>query len=476
MVRKNAQSSGIVDRTYTASSIVAKPLKAENQAKNALSNKIVLEMLVWIVLVASAWAWTLNFRSIGFEYSIAYSCALSIFSGVRIFVAHGLGTVTATGLFGLSTSIFIGYSGLVLMSQENLRPELDNLALAVLIGLTVQIFTVIIAWGASENFKRSPFYTRRFVTRWLTGIGSVSLILSILAHLVLPQMGLWTESAAFTAICVTSAGLIFRERVTLFSWNTLLALALLFLYAEYFHSGSGRLRIVALACALAVIVSARFPLQRFKVGIVALLPLAIAWLANSRLNFQESLSTGSSTGRTGLESMTAPLEVFSLLLDSFQEQRFVPVSGYNLLSVFAIVVPESVWPKQPVPLGYELVQFVDPEKYGDSVFSTAATSIGEGVFNFGWFGIPIVVIFAAAILRMMDSLMIKRLRMARSAAIGVLGIVLAAMLAGAVADYTWSGVHTYVARMIARLPVFILILILARMNVTFRKSNRRQLY
>jgi len=472
MVKENASTKAIGSgKPSHVRESYADSFNSDDNFAQHISFKVVLELLVWTSLVAIAWGWMLSSPVAGISSAIVFSCVLSILAGVRAFIGHGKGTVTATGLYGLSTSIFIGYSGLILVDQANMQAVLKELALANVIGLTAQVATTVLAWGKPRRFQHKPFHTSKPSADWLARVGLCALILSILVHAALPQMGIWTESAAFAAICITSAGLVLRENVRLFSWKTVIVLALVLLYSEFFHSGSGRLRIVALACAIAVILTARFPLRRLKVAIVAVLPLAIGWLASMRLELQESLSAGSSAGRTGLESMTAPLEVFSLLVKSYSERQFVPEYGYNLLSVIATPIPESIWPNQPVSIGYELVQFVAPEKYGDGLFSTAATSSGEGVFNFGWMGIPIVIVFAASVLRLLDSAMNRRLQDATPTVLGVLGIVLAAMLAGAVADYTWSGVHTYIARMTSRLPVFLLIVVLAKVSVHSRRRN-----
>lgn len=434
------------------------------------SHKLVLEGLIWIILVTIAWWGTLSTIRWELAPAIIYTSVLSIAAGVRVFFGHGLGTITATGLFGLSSAIFIGYSGLILVGQPSVQAGWESLALACVVGLTVQVATSALAWGNARKFEREPFWANKLIFVWMSRAGMVFLVLAMIAHLAVPRMRSWTEAAAFTAICVLSSGLMFREKVRIISWQTLIVIGSLVLYSEFFHSGSGRLRIAALACAVAVIVSARFPIRRLKVAIVALIPFVLAWMANDRLALQESLSVGASQGRTGLESMIAPLNVLALLLRALQDHDFTPALGYNLLSVFAILIPESVWPNQPRALGYELVQFVAPEKYADGIFSTAATSTGEGIFNFGWLGIALVIVFAAFVLRRLDSSMLRHLNAANPTISGILGFVLVAMLAGAVADYTWSGVHTYVARMITRLPVLLVLLVLAWFSDPIRRS------
>lgn len=135
--------------------------------------------------------------------------------------------------------------------------------------------------------------------------------------------------------------------------------------------------------------------------------------------------------------------------------------GTIFFSVPALLIPDWLWPNQPRALGYELVQFSYPERYGDGIYSTVATSTGEGFFNFGWFGLLFAVVFATIFLRIIDSCLDKYSHRKNVTIFVVLGLVLIAMLAGSVADYTWSGVHTYVARMIKRVPIFLLIVMLA---------------
>ena len=439
-------------------------MESVNKSRPLTSPKLVLEGLIWAVLVLIAWWWTLSTTGGESRFSIIYSSALSVGAGVRVFVGHGRGTITATGLFGLSTAMFIGYSGFLIMDQSYIQAGWKNLALASTAGLTAQVITSMLSWGREDRFQRNPLWTDTAVSTWLSNLGLIALTLAVAGHLVIPPLRSWTEAAAFTAICLLSAGLVLRKSVRLVSWRTLAIICLSLLYAEFFHSGGGRLRIVALACAVALIFSLRFPLRRVKILIVAMIPFVLGWLARERLELQESLASGASEGRTGLESMIAPLKVFSLLIQALQERQFEPSYGYNLLSVPALIIPEAVWPAQPPALGYELVQFSAPERYADGVYSTVATSTGEGFFNFGWFGLLFVVILATIFLRTLDFYLSRYSHTGNITLFVALGLILIAMLAGAVADYTWSGVHTYVARMIKRLPLFLVILLLAWMR------------
>lgn len=439
------------------------------EKKESLTTRfLVLEGLAWFAIVIFAWWWTLTSPITDLRSVIYFTSSLSIIAGIRGFLGHGHAAVTATGLFGISTAMFIGYSGFVLAGQANPDAEWKYVALASVAGLTAQVGTTALAWRRTLVTVRRALWFDSRPSNFMFGAGVVVLMLATGMHIVMPQLRSWTESAAFTAICLLTVGIILRKNARLFSWSTMLVGVLLIVYAEFFHSGTGRLRLVALACAIAVIYSIRFPLRRLKWAIVLIIPFALIWMANDRLDLQESLSAGASAGRTGLESMVAPLNVLSLLIEALHEQGFQPAYGYNLLSVPALFIPESIWPSQPMALGYELVWFYSPGRYGDGIYSTVASSTGEGIFNFGWLGLPLVIIFAACALRLLDSLLECQLSSRQADLLKMLGIVLMAMLIGAVADYTWSGVHTYTARMLGRLPMFLVVLVVVLIHVRLK--------
>ena len=436
-------------------------MKSTKKSQAAAPPLLHLEGLLWVAGLIVAWWWTLAATGTTLRFPIYFSAALSIAAGVRGFVGHGRSLVTATGLFSLSASIFIGYSGFLLLQNSRMEPFLQYVALAVAAGLTAQVITTMLAWKDGGGAARTAPSYNRASSVWMVRAGLLGLVLATALLVAMPDWHSLAEASAFTAICILSAGLVFRADARILSWSSVWVAGGLILYAEFFHSGAGRLRLVALACSLAVIYGLRFQRRSLKFFVIALLPLALIWLANDRLALQESLAAGASEGRTGLESMVAPLEVLSLLLHSFHEQGFTPAYGYNLLSVPAMAIPETLWASQPQALGYELVMLVDPAKYGDGQFSTVASWVGEGIFNFGWWGLPVVIVFASVVLRFLDSLLQVRLSGDYTPLIRMLGVVLVAMLIGAIADYTWSGVHTYSARMLSRLPLFFIVFSMA---------------
>jgi len=440
-----------------------------NHTSRKLAKQLsLLEALVWILAVVVAWWWILSATEQALQSAIYYASTVSIVAGVRAFLGHGKNIITATGLYGLSTGMFIGYSGIILAGQPTIEPAWYYLALASGAALTAQIGTTLLAWRYTPT-RVSPshlFETR--AANWAVGAGVLMLGLAVALHLAIPGWQWWAEASAFSAICVLSGGLMLRDKARLLSFSTVCIAATVILYAEFFHAGSGRLLLVALACAIAVIYALRFQRIMLKIAIVLVIPLALWWMAMDRLALEHGISGASTADRTGLESMVAPLNVFALMLEALHEGGFTPSYGYNLLSVPALFIPESIWPNPPRALGYEVVRFDAPELYGDGIFSTVVSSAGEGIYNFGWWGLALVIVFAAIVLRLLDGFLLSRLSAQRLSVMGLLALVFAAMLAGAIADYTWSGIHTYAARMIARLLALLLIVAAAWLTTRLR--------
>src|SRR5699024_12409470 len=95
--------------------------------------------------------------------------------------------------------------------------------------------------------------------------------------------------------------------------------------------------------------------------------------------------------------MVAPLNVFALMLEALHEHGFTPSYGYNLLSVPALFIPESIWPNQPRALGYEVVRFDAPELYGEGIYSNFVSSTGEALSLFASMGLAMFNVYATPV-------------------------------------------------------------------------------
>lgn len=417
-----------------------------------------LVILGLVITLANATAGTDHYRT-----AVATGIAVTVF-GVRAFLGDGGGRITALGLFNLSTALFVGFGAIYAGNTEDVRVPGLYLALAALAVFIPQVAVTMLSWGQAGAVTAQ--FPEEKDSRWLTRWGFAGLVGAAAVKYVglSPSFDPLIEAAAFTAITIIAVGLYWRPNASIISWATFTVGALAVIYAEVFHIGSGRLRIVALICAIGVVVTARFQRKALKWATVTTIGPALWWLAQDRKDLQESLQAGASQGRTGLESMLEPVIVFGKLIQAHFEYGFPLSYGYNLLSYPFAFIPESWFPDAPQALGYELVLIWAPEKYG-SGYSVVATNSGEAYYNFGWFGLVLIIPALVILLRLLDHQMVKRMSATTVGVGALLWIVFWAMLAGGISDLTWSGQHTFLTRASTRLPLLILLVAFAAFHV-----------
>lgn len=431
----------------------------------------ILEACFWssvviglVLTVANSTAGTEHYRT-----AVAIGVAVTLF-GMRAFLGDGGGRVTALGLFNLSTALFVGFGAIYAGNAEDVRVASLYLALASLAVFIPQVAITIFSWDKARTV--SVQFPALKDSRWLTRWGFLALFLAAAVKYATAadiyasatkSFDPYIEASAFTAITLIAVGLYWRPKARLISWATVAVGALAVIYAEVFHIGSGRLRIVALICSIGVVVTARFQHRALKWMTIAAIAPALWWLAQDRKDMQESLHAGASQGRTGLESMLEPIVVFGKLIQAHAESGFSLSYGQNLLSYPFAFIPESWFPHAPQALGYELVLIWTPEKYG-SGYSVVATNSGEAYYNFGWFGLVLIVPVLVIFLRLVDQQMVKRMSAASVGLAALLWIVFWAMLAGGISDFTWSGQHTFLTRATTRLPLLGLLVVLAALH------------
>lgn len=433
----------------------------------------IMESLFWALVIlglvgALGWAESEVAR---YQAAVFIGVAVTLF-GVRAFIGDGGGRITALGLFNLSTAIFVGFGAIYAGTTQDARVPGEYLALAALCAFVPQTVITLLSWGRAQSFTVS--FPELKASWWMTRWGAAALACAAVFKFAgVPEaLAPYVEATAFTAITVLTVGLYWRPKARIISWATVFVGALAILYAEVFHIGSGRLRIVALICAIGVIMTARFQRKLLKWGTIAAIGPALYWLAQDRKELQESLKAGASAGRTGLESMLEPIIVFGRLIEAHLEAGFPLSFGMNLLSYPFALLPASWFPGAPQALGYELVKITAPAKYG-SGYSVVATSSGEAYFNFGFIGLVLIIPVLVILLRLLDDAMVQSMSGEAPGLYALLGIVFWAMLAGGISDLTWSGQHTFLTRATTRLPLWALLLVLAWFHVRLTRKKAK---
>ncbi|BCW20183.1 hypothetical protein NtRootA9_28910 [Arthrobacter sp. NtRootA9] len=410
----------------------------------------ILEWVGWVLLLCFL-VGIHNNQPNDYGHSITFGLVSVIF-GVRGFIGNGGAQVTAVGLFQFSSALFVGFAGAYAGIEQDARVTAAYLGTAILAGIALQLLVTIFA-GAGKPSSLTAFPETSEVNR-LAGWGGGILLVLMAADVLgfTKQYITLTEGAAFTSTTMIAVGLLWRENARLMSASSLIIAASFLAYAEVFHSGQGRLRIVALACVLAILFTIRFQRVLLKWLVVVAAPVALFWLAQQRLSLQETLAAGASAGRTGLESMTVPIVIFGQLLDA-QAEGFPKSWGYNLLSTLS-----PLFRGGPEALGYELVLIHSPAQYGTG-FSVAATAAGEAVYNFGLLGILIAAPVLAMFLKLVDNLIRKNVELSHLGRVRLLTLVVLAMVGGAVADLVWCGQHIFIMRTLTRLPILALVVL-----------------
>jgi hypothetical protein len=377
---------------------------------------------------------------------------LALAFGVGAFVSHGGPVVTTVGLVNFAFALFVGYAGIEAARNPASKAAPEYLSAALLAALATQVLVTLLAWNRASPGHLKPTRLSASDASFFTSVGLVTLA-ALLAVRGAGVTGLFLEGGAFMAVVVLSIGVLFRPRLVV---GLLLVLLIAFaVYVEVFHGGTGRLRLVALACAMAILTTARFPRWELKGAIVVGTPMAVGWLARERLELQESLRIGASAGNSGLESMLSPIVTFARVIEAQVEQDFPLAYGQTFATLPFAVLPHRLTPDwAPGPLGYELVRITSPDRYG-SGYSVASTIYGEWWFNFSLLGCALAVPALVWALTFLD----RRIRRAfvdlENGRRAGLRLALYAALCGSIADIVWSGTHTWGARSLARLPLLL---------------------
>lgn len=379
---------------------------------------------------------------------------------VLTFGAHGGHKITVTGLFSLSVGLFMGYGGWVVADG---RPAMT--AVLSYTAVTLSLCVLFFRYRAPEE----PLTTEAPAARTFVAVGVLSMAVLVVARDVLPL----TDGAAAMSTLIFGIGLIFGPERTA-RWTPVLLLPHILLYSEVFHGSTGRLRLVALVGALALMYTARFPRRWTKPAVLAALPPALVYLARDRLAHQEATyGLGASAGRTGLESMVTPPRAFAALLRA-QDKGVGPDLqwGASFFSPLTSIAPDWILPGwTPHVFNYELVAYVTPGRYG-SGFSTAGSYFGEWWWNFGLLGLLLAVLLTGPLLGILDRTMHNALDRIGDKPFSPVILCAAVAFGGAVADLAWAGPHTWIVRGLARLPLLIVVTPLLLMKPARGRAQR----
>ena len=375
--------------------------------------------------------------------------AISFAHGMTLFVILGRDRITMPGLFMASSAAIVGISGLLVIPDPSFivgpHPE-ASLNTALFCSTLTQIGIGMLCLRSDTTGRPDEVVLPIRCVRWALGAGVVTLTATVLLG---DRLGVLSDGFGSSAILLICIAILLSPRGLKNPWNIVTIAGALLVYPTAIISGTGRLRAIALILAAVYIFFLRYGRQWLKVIGVFVAPIILAVLGVWRREYETSLS-GEHGNETGLSSMFVGIGNFGSLIRDF-DLGGLPTLGASLLSPLRAGLPEGLAPDwMPDAIGYQLAALTDPQLYGTG-FSTVATVYGDLWWNFGALGLVIGVPLLAVMLDRIDSWTIRSYRHSAQGPRDLLLLVFFAALLGGVGDIVWSGFHTWIVRMYARI-------------------------
>lgn len=367
--------------------------------------------------------------------------------GVAVFWSHGGGQITAAGVYALASAAFVGAAALSWAHRDGAGLP-DYMFHAALLAYATNLAMYFLFWrrqGAPANY---PPIERRDERAWAstTVIGALWLAMAVGMWATLPATRQLYDALGFAGVLAIALGVAARPGRRMGPSSLLLLGGAFVLYATTVFWGYGRLQMVALACACALVVCRRFDGRRVKTAILAGAVPFLMLLAHQRHAMVREAHGEAAASRGGPDSWETPMEVFGRLLEGGTPLRHG--HGSSFFATFVIPIPRVLWEDKPVQFGAALVDIFDPSARSYQQ-SYAALAHGEWYYNFGLAGMVAMVFGVGLAIRWLDRRLAASLRrplVARTALLQLMTLGLVATIVAGTADLAWNGSSTFLAR------------------------------
>lgn len=440
----------------------------------------VVYALCWLIVAPPAIAMT---ASNGPRAALIVSSVASTALGLTIFFNHGGSHVTATGVYGLSSAVFVGFAGLFVANDHNYLVDGYTVAAAVSSYVTNVLLYYIFLRRTSHRAPMQPRQTLgaaplKVILRGIK-IGSVLLFLALLIATLDVRLYPVSSSFAYTGALLVGGSLMFYNTSGQRGFYAPLLIPLTFvpiaIYVVTFFNGLGRLNVATLLLALGLMAQPSEGKRRLKAALVVgtVLCLVIFAAVRSRQEAPGMSSEARSKGR-GISSAVSPLATYAELLRRDNDGLDIG-AGYGSTFVAATVfwIPRQVWSSKPIGFGALLTAKLSPELQQSEV-SLAALAQGEWFYNFGPPGLLLMVVALGVLLPMFDRGLASVRRSGVRSIDDLLRLVLRLIVVVGLADYVWVGSFTFSARAGPRLAVLGLVAVLLRGLASVRREDRRR--
>jgi hypothetical protein len=373
-------------------------------------------------------------------------------SGVSIFLRSGRRRITPVGTFAIAGSVFIGLAALVTAPDQRFAVTPQFLHVVAL-AASAWYLAMAVAAGLDGTRGRSEPKTvgaaRPEVPLAVLAWGLLLLAASLVLTLADLRAGRLDSVLGYAGVLLVSAYALAHARLrALPRWPLHLAVVgtAVLTWGAVSFSGGGRLNIATLGLtvlALAVVIG-RWRSAK-AVVVMALLPaLVIAGLVRAERHGGTATVDGVVSEQTGLSSVTSPLRTMATIEADLRDGTIEPTMGDTFASTLLTPLPRGYLPGKPIGFGAVLTAHYAPELV-DIGHSMAALAQGEWVWNFGLPGLVGFVVATGCLLHGLERWQRHAIMTARGTA-GIVAIVAAVVAMTGVADYLWTGSHTYVVR------------------------------
>ncbi|WP_426565258.1 hypothetical protein ACPPVT_02815 [Angustibacter sp. McL0619] len=393
---------------------------------------------------------------------------LALLFGVWTFWTHGRRQVTAAGVYGIGSAVFVGFAGLYWWNDRG-RLLPGTLFAATAVCYFTHVGMYFLFWHRQgRGFKDLPWHpAERDVSNGGVLLGAVVTLCGVAAASRGALISL-SGPTAFAGIALMTVSLCRQTNLRALSPLRILLIGAAFaLYARYVFTGYGRLNLAALGLMVAIVVARQVPGRTVKlVGLLGVGP-ALWVFIQLRESFGRSLYGGS--GLSGIGSVVSPLRFFARLIDL---QASLPLgNGDTFLAALVTPVPSALWADKPPGFGAVLAQIFNPQVLGVGG-SLAALAHGEWFYDFRWWGVVAMVAVLGLAVGWTDRWLLaasSRPIVHRWQLLSLTGAVLAS---AGVVDLLWVGSQTYMARTGVR--VLVLLLLLVTWGAFFRRERGRR--
>lgn len=384
---------------------------------------------------------------VGYDRGMLLIGIAGVVFGVVVFWSHGGGQITAAGVYALASAAFVGAAALSWAHREGAGLP-DHLFHAALLAYATNVAMYFLFWRRQGDPANYPRIEHRDERAWAAAaaIGVMWLAVAVGMWATLPATRQVYDALGFAGVLAIALGVAARPGRRVAPSSLLLLAGAFVLYATTVFWGYGRLQMVALACACALVVCRRFDGRRVKAVILAgAVPFLMA-LAHQRREMVRQAHGEAAASRGGPDSWETPMEVFGRLLEGITP--FGHGHGSSFFSTFVIPIPRVLWEDKPVQFGAELVELFDPSARAYQQ-SYAALAHGEWYYNFGLAGLVAMVFGMGLAIRWLDrrfAVMLRRPLVPSFALLQLMTLGLVATIVAGTADLAWNGSSTFVAR------------------------------